>query len=387
MRQTTAALVLLAALSGCYLPDRGPDYGDRGYQRPGGDRTAAGRPYDRPYGYERMSELNPGLGAPSARAQARQQGYPPDGRQGYTGTQVVDGGPGAGGPWGRPANDPNALADGRPAYLPRAQPVGRQGPPAGADRDVQPALAVADRGAAHAQGPELAAGPPARVLNGKQVPIGFDPAEGGNLELWWQFYNGPWEKCPAKVPPKPPCLVTVSDEGQYGFTFVKVGSEPPAPGEAPQMFVEVDVTKPEVKLLDVSADPDPTARKLLVRWQASDKHLADRPITLSWAGEAGGKWRPIITELDNSGCYTWKLPAGLPARVLIRVEAADQAGNVGTAETAAPVVLGSGVRPAAVTIAASEPTPAPAPTPEPVPAPVLAPAPRATISGLDLGRD
>jgi hypothetical protein len=386
--------VLLAAISGCNLPDRGPDYGDRGYGRPPGDRSAAARPYDR-YSdrpYERVSdrayELNPGLGNPSARAQARQQAYPPDGRQPYTGTQVVDGPRAAPGPWAGAGNEPDGT---RLAYLPGTQP-GRPRPPA-PDRDVQTVAAVNDRGAGRVQAPEQPAGPPAQMLKSKQVPIQFDPAEGGNLELWTQYNNGPWDRCPMKVPQKPPCMVSVSEEGQYGFTLVQAGAAPPTPGEAPQMLVEVDVTKPVVKLLDVSADPDPTARKLLVRWQASDKNMADRPITLSWAREAGGHWTPIVSELDNTGCYTWKLPAGLPARVLIRVEAADQAGNVGIAETPAPVVLGSGARAPAVTIASAElpaePTPAPAQAtaPTPVPAPALMPAPRATISGLDLGRD
>src|SRR5262245_48206091 len=76
---------------------------------------------------------------------------------------------------------------------------------------------------------------------------------------------------------------------------------------------------------------------LNIQWKASDKNLASQPITISYAEKANGPWRPIGSNLDNSGQYQWPLRVGSPATMYVRVEAKDLAGNVGIAQTPTPV--------------------------------------------------
>ena len=72
---------------------------------------------------------------------------------------------------------------------------------------------------------------------------------------------------------------------------------------------------------------------------ASDKNLSRQPITLSYAEQAEGPWAPIAANLENSGRYVWPMPLNLPFRIFVKVEAADRAGNVNSAQTANPILV------------------------------------------------
>src|SRR5262249_13358832 len=135
----------------------------------------------------------------------------------------------------------------------------------------------------------------------------------------------------------------LDEEGLYGFTLVArnragKGKTRPEPNEPPQASVEVDLTRPAVEV--GSAQYDPQGRTLTVVWQADDKNFGPQPVALSWAREPSGPWMPIITQIENTGRYVWKVPTGVPSRVWLQVEASDLAGNVSTAQTADAVALG-----------------------------------------------
>jgi hypothetical protein len=134
----------------------------------------------------------------------------------------------------------------------------------------------------------------------------------------------------------------VKDEGIYGFSLVIMsgvgfGEKAPAVNDAPQLWVEVDLTKPVVKLTDVTVGRGQESGKLFINWQASDKNLEARPITLSYAEQAAGPWTPIQSEQENKGRFTWQMPDELPFQFFVKVEAADKAGNVGSDQTPSPV--------------------------------------------------
>jgi hypothetical protein len=201
----------------------------------------------------------------------------------------------------------------------------------------------------------LAAGeprPPAvgvPVVNSKRIQIKYEIKDVGpsgldTVELWYTHNRGPWQKY-AAVPKEPPFVFDVDQEGLYGFTLLArnragQGKTRPEPNDPPQASVEVDLTKPAVEV--ASPQYDAQGRTLTVLWQASDKNLGSQPIALNWAREPTGPWMPIITQLENTGRYVWKLPNGVPARVWLRVEASDLAGNVGSARTAEAVAVGPG---------------------------------------------
>ena len=48
---------------------------------------------------------------------------------------------------------------------------------------------------------------------------------------------------------------------------------------------------------------------------------------------------PIAANLENTERYVWQLPSNPPPRFYIRVEANDQAGNLGMAQSGEPVSL------------------------------------------------
>jgi hypothetical protein len=199
--------------------------------------------------------------------------------------------------------------------------------------------------------PPAADGPVGVVMvNSKRIQLDFDIQDVGSskvkaVEVWYTQDGHKWQKTPKDASPEPPYLVDVPAEGRYGFTLIArsgVGLALPAPkdGDAPQVWVEVDTTRPKVAVLGVDVGRGPDTGYITVRWNATDLHMAANPITISYAdaSAAAPQWQPITTApVPNDGRYVWRMPDNLPPLIMVRVEAVDQAGNVGSAETANPV--------------------------------------------------
>jgi hypothetical protein len=191
-----------------------------------------------------------------------------------------------------------------------------------------------------------------RMVNSRRIMLDYDLADIPKpdqtmLELWFTQDGRTWEKDTTSLKSGSPYMVEVNREGTYGFTLVarRIGEkcEPPAPGEKPQVWVEVDWTKPVVHMVQARPMGGPAARQLSVAWIATDNNLAAQPITLSWAESPDGPWHAFATQIENTGRYTWQVPGNVPARVYLRVEAFDLVGNVGAATTPTPVIVpGSG---------------------------------------------
>jgi hypothetical protein len=186
-------------------------------------------------------------------------------------------------------------------------------------------------------------------VNSKRLQINYEVKDVGPsglaaVELWYTHNGGPWQKY-GDAPKDPPYVVEVQDEGVYGFILLArnragQGKARPEAGDPPQVAVEVDTTKPAVEV--AAPHYDGQAKTLTVLWQASDKNLAGQPIALCWSQEPNGPWVPIITQLENTGRYVWRLPAGLPPRLYVQVEASDLAGNVAAVHSADAVALAPG---------------------------------------------
>ena len=54
----------------------------------------------------------------------------------------------------------------------------------------------------------------------------------------------------------------------------------PQSGDLADMWIEVDQTSPERELLSAPYGDDVTQGSLVIRWQASDRNLGRRPISL-----------------------------------------------------------------------------------------------------------
>jgi hypothetical protein len=148
-------------------------------------------------------------------------------------------------------------------------------------------------------------------------------------------------------------------EGTYGFRVVPVSGaglseREPAAGDAPDLRVVVDVTAPQLDLFPPVGDPN-SADTLVIQWKASDKNFTEDPITIEWGDKPTGPWQPVapggdgvqlatasatqVRRVANTGSFAWRVPAGLPPRVYLKVTARDAAGNEKTVVTREPILV------------------------------------------------
>jgi hypothetical protein len=186
-----------------------------------------------------------------------------------------------------------------------------------------------------------------RLVNSKRVSFNYEVKNVGSsgvtaVELWCTRDGRSWKKLKTFEQAHPPCVFEVDEEDLYGFTLVVrsgVGlGKQPQEGDKPQVWVEVDTTRPVVRLMGVEAGPADRGRSLTIRWKATDKNLGPRPINLLYATQAAGPWKPIATQVENTGHYVWQMPSDVPHHLLVRVEAVDLVGNLGVAQTTNPLL-------------------------------------------------
>ena len=197
--------------------------------------------------------------------------------------------------------------------------------------------------------PASSGSPPVRMVNSKRIVLNYElkdvgPSGVSLVELWMTRDGRSWKKDETTGRSGPPYVVEVQGEGMYGFTLVArngvgLGKEPPKSGDLPQVWVEVDLTRPTVNLLDVKNGNGAKAREVTIQWEAFDRNLARRPVSLSYAASAEGPWSPIASNIENSGHYVWQMPSNGPLTFYIRVEAADMVGNVGVAQASKPLSI------------------------------------------------
>jgi hypothetical protein len=196
--------------------------------------------------------------------------------------------------------------------------------------------------------------PTVRIVNSTRIGLNYEIKDKGPsgisaVELWYtqDVAGRNWQKYREESGPDvhPPFMIEVSGEGLYGFTLVVrsgvgLADRPPQVGDQPQVWVEVDLTKPVVHVGNVEVGRGPDLGRLTINWTATDKNLGKQPITLSYAEQTAGPWTPIASNIENTGRYVWQMPsAGMPYKFIVRVEAVDKAGNTGVAETANSVIV------------------------------------------------
>jgi hypothetical protein len=159
------------------------------------------------------------------------------------------------------------------------------------------------------------------------------PSDVKSVEVWVTRDTRSWSRYTGDAKPKESFTLTVRSEGRWGFTLIPrsgvgLARKPPAVGEQPQLWVEVDETKPVVRLLGVTVGQGADAGKLAITWTAADRFLQAQPITIKYATTATGPWTELRSKLENTGTFTCP-SEGLPYEFFVRIEAMDEAGNVG----------------------------------------------------------
>ncbi|MGO9598192.1 MAG: hypothetical protein ACLP7Q_09395 [Isosphaeraceae bacterium] len=177
-----------------------------------------------------------------------------------------------------------------------------------------------------------------------------DPGPNGpsSVELWITRDGGrTWIRRAEDPDRVTPLDVDLGGEGTFGISLVArsasgLGEQPPAPGDPPQSWVEVDTTPPSVQLYQPQIGTGPHAGKVAITWRASDLHLPPRSVSLFWRpDQPGAAWQPIVEGQENMGQYVWMVPPSFPARFHLRVEAIDSVGHRGGSETtdSSPVIV------------------------------------------------
>jgi hypothetical protein len=187
-----------------------------------------------------------------------------------------------------------------------------------------------------------------RMVNARSFELEYEidsvgPSGISKVELWGTPDGGrTWAVFGVDPDNRSPMPVSVDAEGIFGFRIVALsgsglGGRPPTQGDAPDLWIGVDLTKPTGRI--TSAEVAAETGELAIGWEAADDVLDARPIALSFGTGTGGPWTPIATGLENTGGYRWRLDNRVPDRIYLRLEVRDEAGNVGTFESADAVSL------------------------------------------------
>lgn len=213
--------------------------------------------------------------------------------------------------------------------------------PASIESHETPRTEQAD-GNSESQGSEVQpdTAPASPIVKSRTVRVGFQTMEGQaaptSAELWFTADHGrTWTKAHDATLDAGAIRCALPGDGEYGLFLVlhnEAGpsSDAPRPGIAPQTFIRVDATSPEVQLLSLAVDPDfAVNREVHLRWRAADAALADRPVAIDWRTEASKTYRRIAEGLPDISAYRWTVPGEVSGRVEIRLTARDRAGNVG----------------------------------------------------------
>ncbi len=189
-----------------------------------------------------------------------------------------------------------------------------------------------------------------RMINSRLFDLEYDvdsvgPSGIGRVELWGTRDGGrTWRQFTVDSDHRSPLRVSVDEEGVYGFRVVVtngagLGGRPPESGDLPDLWVGVDLTKPLARIISAEQGVGAEAGHIIISWQADDKSLAARPVSLSFAESPTGPWLPIAAGLENTGRYAWLIDRRTPQRLYLRLEVQDEAGNAAVSDSPEAVAI------------------------------------------------
>ncbi len=158
-------------------------------------------------------------------------------------------------------------------------------------------------------------------------------------ELWTTRDGGlTWQKAAVDDDGRSPIDIELAEPGFYGVRLELVADvldaeAGPRSGAEPDAWVGIDEEPPQVELGGVERDETATGDVLLIRYAVRDPLLAANSARLLYSPNADGPWATITDKAANEGLHRWEPGRHVPARVYIRAEATDAAGNKGFAAT------------------------------------------------------
>lgn len=165
------------------------------------------------------------------------------------------------------------------------------------------------------------------------------------VELWYTRDGGvTWQQAGIDTDATSPIDVALPASGLYGFRLEIVPDLPdagggPRSGDVPETWVGVDDEPPQVEIVQVTPAKTGEPGGMLIRYACRDHLLAPRSTKIAYSPHPSGPWSTIVEGLDAQGEHRWQPERTTPARVYLRIEATDAAGNVGSATTAEPTTV------------------------------------------------
>jgi hypothetical protein len=165
------------------------------------------------------------------------------------------------------------------------------------------------------------------------------------VELWSTRDGGlSWQKAAVDDDTASPINVVLPAAGLYGFRLEIVPDLPdastgPRPGDAAESWIGIDEDAPHAELLSAARVSEGDTGGIVIRYTSRDQLPAPKTARLLFSPNAEGPWATIASALDNQGEYRWQPDRATPARVYLRIEVSDAAGNVGAATTPEPVTV------------------------------------------------
>jgi hypothetical protein len=152
-------------------------------------------------------------------------------------------------------------------------------------------------------------------------------------ELWTTRDGGlTWQKAAIDTDGRSPIDVELAEAGFYGVRLELVADVPdadagPRSGAEPDAWVGIDDQPPQLELVGIDRDETASTDAFVIRYAARDPLLASNSVRLLYSPNAEGPWATIMTGAANEGSHRWEPGKNVPARVFIRIEATDAAGN------------------------------------------------------------
>jgi hypothetical protein len=208
--------------------------------------------------------------------------------------------------------------------------------------------------------------PNVQLLNQRRCVLsyafeGISPDQVQRVEVFVTRDDGrTWQNLGEDLDRRSPAEVMLPDDGLYGFVVLvstaRQPAAPPAAGEPADWWVELDTAPPEVKFESIQLGVGDEVGLVSLKWSVRDKNLKPDAVELAWSSSPEGPWQPIAQNLRAEGQYRWPVPREAGGRAYFKLEAQDQAGNVGRFVTPQPVGLETpkprakvlGINPAAV---------------------------------------
>jgi len=205
------------------------------------------------------------------------------------------------------------------------------------EKPVSPALTTQEPASTAA--PRTASSVPREFVNSTHLALAYrvdqlGPSGVGKVEVWLTRDAGQtWTRACEDSGKCNTVEFDVPGEATYGVVLVAsngngVGDPPPVRGDAPDLWVEVDTTRPTAAFGGVRRGVGADAGCLIFTYEAHDKNLGAEPISLYSAPRREGPWTPIARGLKNDGVYRWPVPRDAGSELYFRLEVLDLAGNI-----------------------------------------------------------